>query len=329
MKRRRTTQRTNDIVWDGQVLPWLSDSAGVIPGGDSNLWMCAQDVGTEIWRHFHRLETSYGHYQNEPVRLEACSAELRDILIESLPSNQYKEDLSGAVMNFAKMVAQQFVIDGLVPFEVQGGWDQSGETPRLEAARVEYVNPESMLKLGPWLFQAVPPDATDEGSNTQFVRLDARRIATFRPPRRYRSILSRMRSGFPLIGQSKHAWRESWIDQKAQEDVKVVTRSYHVRLARLCAPIGWNGRSLFCDHIADFHRAYRQLHWHRFCIEVRDAILTTLSKVFAMIGSWRGENPRLVWEHLPTVDQVRTGESELMGKGARFDEVLKPFSLPD
>lgn len=327
MGRRRASQTTNDIVWDGRALWWPRYKGGVVPGGDSSLWMCAQDVGTEIWAHFHRLETRYGRYQSEPLRLEACSDELRNILIESLPYNQYGKSLSGAVMEFVRMVAQQFVIDGFTPFEVRGGWDRSGETPRLEGARVDYVYPDSMLKLGPWLFQIVPPDATDEGADTRVVRLDSRRIVTFKPPRCYRSTLARMRSGFLLIGRSEHGWRESWIGQKAQEDFKAVTRSYRVRRARLSAPIGWDGRGLFSDHIAGFHGAYRQLQWHRFCIEVRDAILTTLASVFAMIGAWRGENPHLVWEHLPTIKQVRAGESELMGKGTRFDEVLKPFSL--
>ncbi len=328
MRRRRASPWKNDLVWDDRASWWPRNMGAVVPGGDSNLWMCAQDVGTEIWAHFHRLQSRYGGYEIEPLRLEMCSDELRDILIESLPYNEYADNLSGAVRDFAKMVAQQSVIDGLIPFEVQGGRDPSGETPRLEKARIDYVYPESMLKLGPWLFQVVPPDGTDKGADPRVVRLEPRRIVTFRPPRRYRGTLARMRSGFPLIGQSEHAWRESWIAQEAQEDVKPVTRSYRVRRARLSAPIGWNGRGLFRDHIADFHWACRQLQWHRFCIEVRDAILTTLAGVFAMIGAWRGENPRLVWDHLPTVEQVRTGESRLMSKGARFDEVLKPFSLP-
>jgi hypothetical protein len=133
--------------------------------------------------------------------------------------------------------------------------------------------------------------------------------------------------GFPLVGQSEHAWRESWIGQKAHEDVKAVTRSYNVRRARLSAGIGWNGRGLFRAHIGEFHWACRELQWQRFCIEVRDGILTTLARVFGTIGAWRDEKPRLVWEHLPTTEQVRAGESQLMSKGVRFDEVLKPFML--
>lgn len=328
MRRRGAIHSKSDLDWDDRASWWPRDMDGAAVGRDLNLWMCAQDVGTAIWWHFHRLDSRYGRYQSEPLRLEACSDELRDILIESLPYNHYGEGLCRGVMALAQMVGQQFVIDGLMPFEVRGGWDRSAEMPRLEGARVDYLYPDSMLKLGPWLFQAVPPDATDKGADARVVRLDPRRIVTFRPPPHYRGPLARMRSGFPLIGQSEYAWRESWMGSKAKEDVKAVTRSYRVRRARLSAPIGWNGRGLFSDHIADFHWACRQLQWHRFCIEVRDAILTTIADTFTMIGEWRREKPRLVWEHLPTIEQVVAGESKLMSKGARFDEVLRPFTLP-
>lgn len=328
MKRRRAKQTQTDLVWDGRASRWPRSHDEVLRGRDPNLWMCAEDVGNEIWAHFHRLQGGYGRFDPEPLRLETCSEQLHDVLIESLPYKHYREDLSGAVMNFAKMVAQEFVNEGRMPFEVRGGWDRSGETPRLEEARLVYVYPDSMLKVGPWLFQAVPPDATDKGADARVVRLDPRRIVTFKPPRRYRGTLARIRSGLPMIGRSQREWMMSVGKQRVQEDFKAVARWYNVRLARLSAPIGWNGRSLFCDHIADFHWACRQLQWQRFCIEVRDGILTTLARVFRMIGAWRAEKPRLVWEHLPTVKQVRAGESQLMSKGARFDEVLKPFKLP-
>ncbi len=137
-----------------------------------------------------------------------------------------------------------------------------------------------------------------------------------------------MRSGFPLIGQSEHRWMMKTGRQQTHEDFKTVRRSYNVCRARLSAPIGWDGRGLFQDHIADFHWALRKLRWQRFCIEARDAILTTLAEVFARIGEWRGESPRLVWDHLPTLEEVQRAESQIMGSGARFDEVFRLFSLP-
>lgn len=325
-RRLRASQRKTDLDWNGQTSCCPVGVEGLVPQRDMNLWMCAEDVGTEIWAHFHRLDRRFGDDNAESLRLEECSEGLRDVLIDSLPYNQYERCLSGAVMNFAKIVAQECVMGGHVLFEVQGGWDRSGEAPRLEEARVVFVNSDSIVKLGRYLFQTVESDASIEGKD-RVVRLDPRRIVTFKPPRCYRGTLARMRSRFPLIGQSESQWRRSVGTQGLQEESSTVSRYYNVQRARLSAPVGWNGRGLYCDYIADFHWACRQLQWHRFCIEVRDGILTTLNRVFTMIGAWRGESPHLVWQHLPTIEQVDAGESLLMNKGARFDEVLKPFKL--
>ncbi|OGP83553.1 MAG: hypothetical protein A2Y95_12940 [Deltaproteobacteria bacterium RBG_13_65_10] len=261
------------------------------------------------------------------MRLENCSAELQELLIASLPFNEYREDLSGAVVHFAKMVAQEFILEEEMSFEVRGGWDRSSHHPRLEAARLEYVYLDSIVRVGPWMYQMVPPEAEEENSPGKVIRLDSKRIVTFKPPHHLRRALSRLRSGFLLIARPEHEWMMSMGRQEVHEDFKAVVLAYNVHRARLSAPLGWNARGLFGDHIADFHWAMRELRWQRFCIEVRDSILTTLGEVFALIGSWRGESPRLIWEHLPTIQQVEEGEKQIMDEGARFEDVLKPFRL--
>jgi len=327
MRRPKSSQSKTELVWDGRASQWSRGSEGLVPGGDTNLWMCAQDAGTEIWAHFTRLERRFGRYDVEPLRLDTCSDKLRELLIESVPYNTGRDDLCGAVAHFSTMVAQEFIIDGLMPFELQAGWNQSAEISGAEAIRLVFVYPESMTKLGRWLHQTVPPHKSHESTESRVIRLDPGRIVTFEPPHHYQRPLARMRSGFPLIGQSEHEWMMNAGTQQPYEDFEAVARSYRVCRARLSAPIGWNGRGLFRDHVTDFHWVLRQLRWQRFCINIRDAILTTLAEVFAKVGEWQGESPRLVWEHLPTLEQVQHAESQIMGGGARFDEVLKPFSL--
>jgi len=260
----------------------------------------------------------------KPVRLEACSDDLRDLLIGSLPYNEYEEDLASAIANFAKMVAQQLVIDGTMPFEIQGGWDQANEKPQLTESRLVFVYPESLMTLGKLRYQVVPPDAAPENPNGRVVRLDSGRIVTFTLPKEYQRSLERIRSGLPVLGQSQHAWMMQVGQRRVHEDFKTVNRFYDVHRARLTAPIGWNARGLFRDHITDFHWTCRELQWQRFCIHVRDAILRTIGRLFLKIGSLRGEAPRLQWEHLPTLEQVNEAESRL-ASGARFEQVLEPF----
>jgi hypothetical protein len=121
---------------------------------------------------------------------------------------------------------------------------------------------------------------------------------------------------------------------KVPEEFGSVLRAYAVQRARLTAPIGWTGRGSFHDYITDYHVIVRELQWQRFCVEIRDGILTTLGNVFGLLGSWRDERPRLVWDQLPTIQQVERSE-ELVTRGSgTFDDVLRPFrnessAIPD
>jgi hypothetical protein len=45
------------------------------------------------------------------------------------------------------------------------------------------------------------------------------------------------------------------------------------------------------------------------------------------MGALCGERPRLIWEHLPTIQQVEAAESQMMNGGVRFDALLKPFGF--
>lgn len=326
--RRRSNNSIPDLSWDGRSVWWQQPYGGGTPGGDSNRWMCAQDLGTEIWSQFNQLEERDGQHEVEPVRIENCSPRLQEILIDCLPFNQSQEDLLGVVSDFVHLLSQEFMSKGRILFEVRGGWDHSTDPPTLEKAALVTIPSDSVKRIGPWVFQVVPPN-TENGENgkkiSQIIRLDRSRLVEFVPPYRWRKSLASIRTGLPIIGRSEHKWMMGIARQKVSEDFKTVKLVYTIQRARLTAPIGWNARGLFRDNISEFHWVMRELQWKRFCIEVRDSILTKVGQVFALIGSWRGEYPRLVWDHLPTVQQVVDGEKNLMGNGARFDEVLKPF----
>jgi hypothetical protein len=324
--------RRTDLVWDGQSQPWSRAGRSGVPGDSSNLWMCAEDLALEIWTHLRRTKDSVDTRSVAPLWLEACSEETCDILVKSLPYNQYREDLIDAVTAFARMVAQSLVAEGSIAFEIQGGWDRSDqENPKLEGARLLYIDRKSMIQLGPWSYQIVSSreryDGSEEDTGLKHViPLNTERLVVFRPPRHYRKPLDRMRAGFRSIGHSEQRWMLDFAGRSEQEDFASVKRAYTIRVARLCAPIGWNGRGLFRDYIADFHFFCRHLRWMRFCIEMRDAILTTLSKSFALIGALRGESPKLRWGHLPTVQDVEESEAKLMAGQTRFDDIIKPFT---
>lgn len=287
------------------------------------MWMCAEDLGTEIWAHFHRLERRRGNYEREPVTLADCSEELAETLASALPYTHYRESLSSAVKDFAKVVAQELMLTGDISFEIQIGWAREDHVA-ISEARLGSIPRRSLVGVRPFLFQVIPTDAPGGPHKERITRLDASRIVTFRPPRRWRASFSAVQSGFRVLGRSEGTWMREGAEGRFTESVKEVRRQYNVHLARLSAPIGWNLRGRIREDQSDFHWALRELQWKRVCIEVRDEILSTLRRTFKSIGELVAERPVLDWRDLPTTEQVDDSLQRL-GQGVRFDELLKAF----
>ena len=102
-------------------------------------------------------------------------------------------------------------------------------------------------------------------------------------------------------------------------------RSYEETLARATRELGWNGRGIFQDRIADFHWAVRELRWRHFCIDLRDEVLSRLKDAFTRSGALLGAHPRLVVEGLPTPAKIHEAQNRLKAGGTRFDTLLELF----
>ncbi len=286
-------------------------------GGD--LWMCAEDLGTRIWSHFNPLN----RHNQELIHIKDCSPDLLGILVDCLPFNDYGENLTDALSNSVRLISQEFILGERIIFELQAGWDKSAKLPRLGAAALTDIYSRSFLRFGRWAFQIVPASEIEVGSKRLLNRLDVARLFEFRPPRKWRRLLVKIRTELPAIGYSEQQWLAGIRKQKFPEDFKKAKLAYAIQKARITSDIGWNARSLFHDYIADFHWTTRELHWLRFCIDIRDEILAKFQEIFAVVGSWLGEKPKLVWDRLPNIRDVDGAEARIMGKGASFNEILE------
>ena len=301
----------------------MLDGGGAFPT-DMNLWMCAEDTGTAVWSHFHRLERRGSQSSPKPLMLQNCSDDLREILVASLPDAPGSGDLSESVGWFVNAVARTLVYDGRLAYEIRGGWDRSVSPARLIETALRYIPTGSLGRLASTIFQIIPPRVEGIASGGRIVRLDRSRVVEFRPPRQWRRHLAKLRTSLPIVTRLQHEWMLGLNEDRSGEDPREVRRAYDVQIARVTAPFGWTGRRLFRDYISEFHFALRELRWQRFCIELRDAILTTLCDAFQRIGKLRNESPQLVWNHLPTLEQVDDAE-RMLRDGTPFNKVLEPF----
>jgi len=175
-------------------------------------------------------------YKREPVVLTDCSDTLAEILGDALPYGSDHRSLSGNVVGFLKVVAQELVLSGSAKFEIQAGWTRGAQSEMVDATLV-WIPRRSTIGFGPLRYQPIPKDRGEEARSTRrLIRLDRSRILTFRLPKQWREPFSRVRREFPPLGRSQFSWmRESIGERRFPENFKEVRRHYNTQLARLCA----------------------------------------------------------------------------------------------
>lgn len=320
---RRQQLNKNNIQWEEQQTVFWQAHHDPLSESGARLWWCAQDARNKIWAQFNR-KSNIGDGIT-PLRIQNCTDDLEVLLVKSLPRTGYKPNLHRAVVDSVLMIVQNLILWGRVSFGLRLAWDRSKNPPQLEGAQINYVPTCSLLRAGDKVFQVIPSEVGLEGKEGRIIELNPDRIIEFVPPFQWRRPLEKIRRGLPLLERSQQKFMSSFMEQQQGEDFKSALRQFNIQLGRLTAPIGWNIRGLLRDEMADFQSVMRELHWRKFCIELRDGILETLSAAFLRVGQLRGETPRLIWEHLPTVKQVEEGVKKMKGGGIGFNEVLKPF----
>lgn len=316
----RNRGRAPDLSWDTRTVFWNLPYADSLPK-DSNLWMLADDVGLEIWGQFHRCRKN-----KDTARIEGCSSKLAEILLRAIPhSNGYEKSLVRALGDFGQMASRSMVLDGELNYELCFGRrsDANGAAP--EDIMLSYIPKGSVCRIGQDCYQSVPAGKVKGDPEPQFIQLEPKRIARFLPPSSVAQNLTSIRTTLPLIGQSQKSWMEDSIERRSLEPFTDVRRSYDIAVARETRVIGWNGRGMFQEHTADYHFMVRQCRWYKFCIELRDSIVETLGRAFAVAGEAFGEQPRLVLQGLPTVSDVSSAEQKLKAGPTRFDVLFQPF----
>jgi hypothetical protein len=322
-------QQNSELKWDGRAKWWPASYKSGSPGGDSNLWMCAQDAGLNV-RSIFEGPYKPGYDEHGAVWLDNCSPELSRLLVDSIPfkhhHNQYERSISETVVDFVQMVAQELVLVGSMTFEISAGWDLADSSKLLRGARLTHIHRRSLMRMLGIAIQLIPLTEPTRFRSHRVVKIDNARLVRFLPPNPWRRSLKLMRSSMPLIGQSEHNWMMNLRKQKVHEDFAMVARSYSVQRAKTTSPIGWVARGMFREHISDYHLVSRELCWNKFCIALLYEILSTLSQAFCVIGSFVNERPTLRWNTMPDLTDIKNAEGQLAAGEIDFDEALRLFT---
>lgn len=312
-----------EVRWDNRGRWWPDSSTELTIGGDSNLWMCGQDAGQQIGAWLDRTSLDPDD-EGTTICLEECTPTLQSILENSLPYSSAYYGLQGRISDFVRLVAREIIIFGFIAFEIGVGWSGTGDEKKMYSAKLRYLRRDSLLHLPGYLVQAIPTSQRCSDDPRHIV-LDRTRLVIFRPPRNWRIALSKMRHALRQIGEAERDWLEMFDARNQQDSSSLDTRSIAIARARATSKIGWTGRGQFSKYISEYHLASRELLWYKFCIHLRNEILTTLSSAFAVVGSLVGESPHLTVKEFPTVAMVRENERKLNAGTLRCVDALQPF----
>jgi hypothetical protein len=305
-----TWRNEDKLSWESKAI-WWHESSGPRSREDHYLGMCADDIGTHVWNY---LRGSQRRSKSNilDIHLVQCSEKLKSILSDSLPFTHSSNDLCSAISSFSQMVGRTWMLTGDIYFEARGGWNIDTLPRQLENARLVYLPNKSILTFGKLAFQFIPAKLIKEGKPA-LLSLNRRNILCFSPPNHLRAQITRIRNGLQMIGKSEDLFRQDINNMgKYGEDFKSVNKYFLEKRATITSEIGWNGRGNFQDYTTDFHASIRRIRWEIFCVAIRDSIISQISAVFSLIGSWQGENPRLVFENFPTTQILEQAWEILM-----------------
>jgi len=333
MARRRRwhlSAQSAEVVWDRLGVSVPPDRPA-IAGSGTYLWMLAQDAGTEIWHHFNRLDRAG---RENTVRLEGASDEMTGLVLDALSLHSAGQSLPSVLSWFCQMVGQTLVLDGVAYCEVATGWESGDEHKRVKCARLLWLPTERLARRGANYVERVPEQVATRLECRTRIEIPATKVVTFGAPQPWRHELNVIRDCLPVLEARRYGWAKEHIratgsgKQWAIEDFTTVIRSYYAEMARVTRRIGWDGRGLWREHIADYQWCSRQLRWYQFCIELRDAILDTIRQAIQIIAEKCGERARLVVENMPCLAAVEHGGALLASGKSPFSEILRPLRDP-
>lgn len=313
--------RNHELEWKRLSVFWPRVPEAGLPGGDTNLWLLAQDAGLRVWSYLRGIDGQSQETDKRRLYLEGCTPDLVTVLTGCFPDRSSWSGLTENIASFAQVVAQTIVLTGSVDYEIAQGWLTTDEKRSLKEAALSYIPSGSLCRVGPLLVQLVPKNHSVEKARA--VRIPLHHVARFRAPREWRTPLSRVRAQLPVIGRAEGRWQDDILNQRGVGTFEEVRRQHELAIARCTSAMGWDARNLLGRQLSDYHMMVRFMRWSRFCIHLRDEILREIDRTFRRIGKHCGESPRLRWAGLLGVDDIADAERALKEGAAAFPEILR------
>lgn len=268
--------------------------------------------------------------------------DVRRLVTEALPGRYMPwpyRTLTEAYRDFSARCVQAVVASGQAAYEIvyylpdaqtpptdgaAAGVDAEGDSHPVQEDQPSKPVAFRLLPVRPYVmrpggrpYQYVPSLETEEvilgdaePQPPRWIELDPDRLVVFTLPQGRRRQVARVWHGLLMANRFHGVPTTLMFDDAPGYDFGTHQRIADETVGRITRPVGWNVRRLL-DRQLETYQLYRQLHFVRFKLELRDMVTATLNEAMAKAGGHMGFDASIELRGVPTLDDVDAALSEL------------------
>lgn len=269
---------------------------------------------------FYRISGSSSSFS---VKLRQEDAEAEEILKEALSDRSRVFNLSQAICDFTRDVAQHIFWYGVSMHEVSIERDTSGKIESLELIRIQ---PTSIKKILNYYIQYIPKDVKS-GTVREVIVFPERKILRIGLPKsfggkwRLMRILKRLKV---LGGVIFPEFTMEGNPQKHEFSSQMYHDSKELELAVLTKDFGWSQRGAMSSKLFQSYEAYTMLKNEKAKEMIRRGIFDQLDTV--LVKKILQKDNSLVIKGLPTLEDIERLSNNLKSGDVDFSELYKSVS---
>jgi hypothetical protein len=204
----------------------------------------------------------------------------------------YHRDIAHPLSEFVRLLMGELCFDGSASYEIARLFEPGKDTPT--GFKLFHLNPSQLRRDNGQLVQVVPPETAEQFEVATEIPLPNEDIATFELPKKLHATIATACEHLDLISR-----RDSTkLFMQAQSgglpySFSEHNRAMHIAIAAATEAIGWNARGMLHDKTLTTFWLKRNVRYHRFSNQVRNAIIDEINRFLARIGPRFGFSAQL------------------------------------
>jgi len=273
----------DNLVWSGDSV--FEPHGPLLPTSPS-LEMMGQSAGATIYGHCHQRDNFYRpRLSSVHLRLEPEDVNVLDCLLTLTHAGS--EDIAYSIAQFLDMMARTIIVEDRFAYELRVGQDRkTGEIVKLNFCPVSAPGDRQFV-CGRHVVQVLPPSVAQSHACSRIRRLHPSDTFIFQAPLAWKYALRRARSALRFFDATEYRLMDELAELMTRD--RPMARGYDhssnlKMLARETAPIGWSGGGIFRGYQTDYLALERQIRWSKFCIDLRNQMISDLQRAVRRIA---------------------------------------------